>query len=127
MRDFLDFCRSSFVNNFIVKNHFSGPYNHRNLNISRPIYLTTISAHRFEDDICTNKLEEFFFRKMFFSRTWSFFHDNKTTVLSLTFFPQKIGFIRFFKCDLEKKVKNWWFYSFKSATRTLQTNLNKFF
>ena len=72
---FLIFCPSSFINNFIVKNNFS---DHRKLNMSRPIYLKKISAHRFEDYICTNKLEEFFFEKIYF-RDLSFFRDCKTT------------------------------------------------
>ena len=48
------------------------------------------TAHRFEDHICTNKLKEFFFRKIFFSRTWSFFHDCKTFYLGLIFFHKKL-------------------------------------
>ena len=35
------------------------------------------SAHRFVGLICTNKLEGFFFQKILFSRTWSFFYDCK--------------------------------------------------
>ena len=63
---FLIFCRSSFINNFMVKNNFLEPKNHRKLNISRPIYFKKISAHRFVDLICTKKLEEFFFFFIFF-------------------------------------------------------------
>ena len=37
---------------------FQNLYNYRNLNISRPVYLEKNSAHRFEDHICTKKLEE---------------------------------------------------------------------
>ena len=33
---FLIFCGSSFINNFIVKNNFSEPFNNQKLNISRP-------------------------------------------------------------------------------------------
>ena len=87
---FLIFCRSSFINNFMVKNNFLEPKNHRNLNISRPTYFKKISAHRFVGLICTNKLEEFFFRKSFLSKTWSFFHDYKTTNLGVIFFHKKI-------------------------------------
>ena len=87
---FLIFCRSSFINNFMVKNNFLEPKNHRKLNISRPIYFKKISAHRFVDLICTNKLEEFFFQKIFLSRTWSFFHDCKTTNLGVIFFHKKL-------------------------------------
>ena len=87
MRNFLDFCRSSFINNFIVTNNFSEPQNHRNLNRSRLIYLKKVSAHYFEDHIYTNKLEEPFFEKFFFQGLWAHF------------FPQKIAFILFFKGD----------------------------
>ena len=63
-RIFLIFFRSSFINNFILKNNFSKPYNHRNLNISRNIslkkipqtVLKTISAQ-------TTDLGLIFFRK----------------------------------------------------------------
>ena len=72
-------------NNFMVKNNFAEPKNHRKLNISRPIYFKKNSAHRFVVLICTNKLEEFFFQKIFLSRTWSFFHDSKTTNLGVIF------------------------------------------
>ena len=96
---FFIFCRSSFINNFMVKNHFSQPKNHRKLNISRPIYFKKISAHRFVDLTCTNKLEEFIFQKFFLSRTWSFFHDWKTTDLGVIFFHKKTNFILFFKGD----------------------------
>ena len=93
------FCQSSFINNFKKKSNFSEPWNHRKLNISRPIYFKNISAHCFEDPIYTNKLDRFFFRKTFFSRTWSFFHDWKTINLGGGFFPQKNNFILFFKSD----------------------------
>ena len=35
--------------------------NHQNLNILRPIYFKKYSAHRFEEHICMNKLEELIF------------------------------------------------------------------
>ena len=82
----LIFFRSSFISNFTVKNNFSEPKNYRKLNISRPIYFWKISAHRFVRLICTNKLEKFVFQKLFLSRTWSFFHECKTTNLDVTFF-----------------------------------------
>ena len=91
---FLIFCRSSFINNFIVKNHFSEQQNHRNLNISRSIYFLKKLAHRFEDHIFTNKLEEFFFRKIFFLEHRAFFTTGKPLIWA-SFFPQKIAFILF--------------------------------
>ena len=47
---FLIFCQSSFITNFIVKNHFFEPLNHRNLNNSRPIYFKKFSAHCFANN-----------------------------------------------------------------------------
>ena len=87
---FLIFCCSSFINNFFVKNNFPESKNHRKLKSSRPIYFIKVSAHCFVGLICTNKLEGFFFQKIFFSRTWSFFRDCKTTILGVIFFHKKI-------------------------------------
>ena len=87
---FLIFCRSSFINNFMVKNNFSEPKNHLKLNILRPIYFFKKFRTSFEGLICTNNLEGFLFRKLFFSRTWSFFHDCKTTNLGVIFFAKKL-------------------------------------
>ena len=58
----------------------------------RPLYFKKISVHRFLGIvfICTNKLIEFFFEKFFFSRTWTFFHDCKTTNLGVIFFHKKL-------------------------------------
>ena len=92
---FLIFCWSSFINNFMVRNSFSEPKNKRKLNISRAIYFEKISAHRFVVLICTNKREGFFFRKNFFSGTWSFFHDYSTTNLG-AIFPRKKIILYFF-------------------------------
>ena len=65
--------------------------------ISRPIYFKKMYPHRFEDRICTNKLDAFFFRKTFFSRTWSFFHDWKAINLGVIFFHKKLIFHFFSK------------------------------
>ena len=87
----LIYCWSSFINNFIMKNQFSEPWNHQNVNILRSIYVKKKKfAHHFEDHIYTNKLDQFFFRKFFISKTWSFFHDWRTTDLDLIFFHKKI-------------------------------------
>ena len=92
---FFIFCRSSFINNFMVKNNFLEPKNHQNLNISRPIYFKKISAHRFVGLICTNKLEAVFFLKM-----WSFFRNCKTTNLCFIFFHKKWFYtVLYFKGD----------------------------
>ena len=87
---FLIFCRSSFINNFMEKNNFSEPKNHGKLNISRAICFKKISAERLVGHICTNKMEEFFFRKIFLSRTYSFFQDCKTDNLGVNFFQKKL-------------------------------------
>ena len=89
-RIFLFFCQSRFINNFMEKNNFSELQIHRKLNILKTIYFKKISAHHFEDLICTNRLDRFFFRKTFFSRTWSFFHDSKTTNLGAIFSHKKL-------------------------------------
>ena len=82
----LTFCRSSFIDNFIVKNNFFGTLKKSKVKNLETHLLKKNPAHRFEDDICTNKLKEIFFRKNFFSGTWSFFRDCKTTDLGLSFF-----------------------------------------
>ena len=126
-RIFLIFCRSISINNSMLKNSFSEPNNQRKLNISRPICFKKTSAHRFVDLICTNWLEGFFFRKIFFSMTWSFFHDFNTTNLGVFFLGKKIILHFFqgwlfnfniilktcFKNLFRKTVKKWWFYSFR--------------
>ena len=72
----------------MVKNSFLEPKNHQKLNISRPSYLKKISAHRFVDLICTNKLEEFFFKKNFFQGLGAFFTTAKPLIWA-SFFPTK--------------------------------------
>ena len=93
---FLIFCRSNFINNFIVKSNFSEASSHRNLIISRTIYLKKISTHRFEDHICTNKLQEFL--KNFFFEDFELFSRLQNHWFGPHFFPQKNNFILFFKC-----------------------------
>ena len=57
----------------MVKVSFSEPKSQRKLNISIPIYLKKkIFAHRFVGLICTNKLEGFFFQKIFFQGLGTF-------------------------------------------------------
>ena len=90
---FLFFCQSRFINNFMEKSNFSEPLK---LNISRLIYLKKISPYRFEDLICTNKLDGFFFRKTFFQGLGAFFMAEKQLIWA-PFFSTKIYFIIFFK------------------------------
>ena len=85
----LIFCRQSFINNFMVKNSFSEPKNQRKLDISRPIYLKKISAHRFVGLICTNKLERFFFSIKFFFQGLGAFFTTATRLIWASFFSTK--------------------------------------
>ena len=85
----LIFCRQSFNNNFMVKNSFSEPKNQRKLDISRPIYLKKISAHRFVGLICTNKLERFFFSIKFFFQGLGAFFTTATRLIWASFFSTK--------------------------------------
>ena len=87
---FLIFCRSSFINNFMVKNSFSEPKNQRKLNISRPVYFKKVSAHRFVGLICTNKLEGFFFEKKFFQGLGAFFTTATILIWGAILFHKKI-------------------------------------
>ena len=89
---FLIFCRSSFISNFFVENNFLEPKNYRKLKNSRPIYFLKISAHCF----CTNKLEGFFFKKIFFQGLGAFFKITKP-LFWCHFFTQKYDFILFLK------------------------------
>ena len=50
----------------VREEQFFGTVKSPKLNISRPIYFKTISAHRFEDLICRNRLGQFFIKKKFF-------------------------------------------------------------
>ena len=106
--------------------------NHWNLNISRTIYLKKIFAHCFEDQICTNKLEEFFFQNFFFKDLDPFFRDYKTTDFGLIFLLKKkfssffqmrlfifiIILNTWFKILFRRTVRNCWFYSFKHSNPT---------
>ena len=69
-----------------------------NLKITENNLFKKISAHGFEDHIRTNKLEEFFSKKLFF-KDLELFCDYKTTGLGLIFFHKKNNFVVFFKCD----------------------------
>ena len=112
---FLIFCRSSFFDNFIVKNNFSEPQNHPNLNIWRSIYLKKF-PHTVLKIISAQISWKSFFRKNLFSKTWSFFRDCKTTGLGLIFFHKKcILYFFFFFCLV-------WFFSFNIISKTYFKN-----
>ena len=72
--------------------------------------------------------------------TWNVFHDCTTTYLGVNFFRKKLisyFFLSYvfnftailkicFKSLFRKKERNWWFYSFKWVTQTLQDTLKEF-
>ena len=116
--------RSSFINNLIIKNNFSEPKNHWKLTVSRTIHfkkfpqtvLKIISAQ-----ISWKDFFFFFFFFNFFSKTWSFFHDCKTTNFGCQFFPQKVIFILFFKGGY-LILKKYWKHALKSFSEKLWKN-----
>ena len=85
---FLIFCRSSFINNFLMKNSFSERKNMRKLYISRPVYFQKIFAHLFARIICINKLGGFFSKKKFFQGLGAFF-STATRLIWVLFFVTK--------------------------------------
>ena len=92
---FLIFCRSSFTNNFMVKNNFSEPKNHQKLYISRFMcFLNKIPARHFVGLICTNKLEYFFSKKISFQGLGTFFMNAKLLIW-VSIFSTKINFMVF--------------------------------
>ena len=82
-------CQSSFINDFMEKNNFSESQNHRKLNISRLIYFSKF-PHLALKILSAQISWKGFFRKTFSSRTWSFFHNWKTTNLSVIFFTKNL-------------------------------------
>ena len=82
-------CQSSFINDFMEKNNFSESQNHRKLNILRPIYFSKF-PHPALKILSAQISWKGFFRKTFSSRTWSFFHNWKTTNLSVIFFTKNL-------------------------------------
>ena len=95
---FLIFCRSSFIDNFIVKKNFSEPYNYRNLNISRPIYLKKIPHTVLKIISAQISWKKFFFEKKLFQGLGAFFVIAKPLTW-VSFFSTKYKFYTFFKCD----------------------------
>ena len=83
---FLIFCRILLID-FFVK------WSDRKLNILRLIYFLKNYAHRFENLICTNKLEGFFF-KIFFQWFGAFFMTAKPFIWA-SIFAQKVNFVIF--------------------------------
>ena len=87
---FLIFCQSSFINNFMVKNNFSEPKNHRKF--SRPIYF---SAHCFVGltcrSYCFDKVPEINFYMTLICNTTciNFLSNNQVRILNLTHSLQK--------------------------------------
>ena len=99
----------------------------------RPIYLKKISANRFEEHVYTNNLEEVFLKKDFFQGLGAFFTTAKPLIWA-SFFPQQSNLVFFIQWQLFnfniilknylEKLKKWWFYSIKQATRTLQATIS---
>ena len=87
---FLFFCQSRFIKNFMGKNNFSESQNHRKLNISKTIYLKKILHTVLKILSAQISWTDFFFRKNFFSRSWSYLHDWKTTKLGAIFSHKKL-------------------------------------
>ena len=85
---FLTFCRLHFISNFEVKNNFSEPWDYQKLNISRRMYFKEISAHRFQDLICTNKLESKFFKS--FLNFFRGLSKLQNTYLGVSFLHKKM-------------------------------------
>ena len=83
------FC-SCIFNNYVDKSKFWNRKINKSENILRCIYFKIISANVFEDLVCTNKLEVFFLKNWFFSETWSFFNECKTTNLGVIFCTRKL-------------------------------------
>ena len=97
---FFVFCSS--LKTLIRRKIFRHRKTNKDWNISRSTYFKGISMHYFKDLICTYKLEEFFFKKNFLSRTGSFLHESKALIWA-SVFAQKI------KIDftlLNKSLKN---------------------
>ena len=94
----LTFCRSSFINNFMVKNSFSEPKNQWKLNNSKPVYFQKISALHFVGLICTNKPEGHFFDK-FFCQGLGAFLTTARRLIWASFFTTKNNCILFFEGD----------------------------
>ena len=88
--EFCWFLCSCIFNNYVEKSKFWNRKINKSENILRCIYFKIISANVFEDLVCTNKLEVFFLKNWFFSETWSFFNECKTTNLGVIFCTRKL-------------------------------------
>ena len=110
---FLIFSWSSFIDNFMVMNSFSEPKNQWKLNISRPVYFGKISAQHFVGLICTNKLEGFFFDKIFFQGLGTFLATARRLIWA-SFFSTKRYFYFFFQG---------WLFNFNIILKTCFKNL----
>ena len=88
---FFIFFRSSFINNFMVKNNFLEPKNHQNLNISRPIYF----KKNFRTPFCRSYLYKYAGSSFFFRKRGAFFATAKPLICA-SFFFAKNNFIQCF-------------------------------
>ena len=88
--EFCWFLCSCIFNNYVEKSKFWNRKINKSENILRCIYFKIIPANLFEDLVCTNKLEVFFLKNWFFSETWSFFNECRTTNLGVIFCTRKL-------------------------------------
>ena len=88
--EFCWFLCSCIFNNYVEKSKFWNRKINKSENILRCIYFKIISANLFEDLVCTNKLEVFFLKNWFFSETWSFFNECRSTNLGVIFCTRKL-------------------------------------
>ena len=125
---FLIFCRSRFINNFVVKNNFSEPWNQK-LYISRHIHFEKFSR-RILKILSLQKAGRIFFQKYFFIDLVELFSRLQNhSFLGVICFHKKLtvyfissanNFIKtFFKNLFKKTRQKWWFNSLKQVTRTL--------
>ena len=94
-RIFLIFCRSSFINNFMVKNSFSEPKN-QNQKISRYQFIFLKNLHIVLEVLFVQINWKLFFESFFFQGLGAFF-TTATRLIWELFFSQKNNFIIFFQ------------------------------
>ena len=93
-----------------MKNNFSELWNHEKLNISRTIYFEKNFPHRFEGIIFTDKLEGFFFSKIYFFKDLELFSRLQNHSFGPHFFSQKdnliffLSVIIYFRRNIKKKL-----------------------
>ena len=79
--NFLLFCSLRFINDFVMKNNFLEPYNHKKLNILKPIYFSK-KSHTVLKILLSAQIswKNFFSKKCFFPGIGAFFTSRKTLI-----------------------------------------------